>query len=89
VKQRGPLGESVRDRSELCAVLSVSGLAGSKAKDKVEHILLHTVEVTYGTDGLPNVTQECASHLSRAGKGGRGALSWSVAVVLTLHSAAN
>ena len=53
MKQRVPLGESLRDRSELNALLSASGLAASKAKDKVEHILLHTVEVTYGTDGLP------------------------------------
>jgi len=48
VKQRVPLGESARDPSELSAVMSASGLAGSKAKDKVEHILVRNVEMTYG-----------------------------------------
>ena len=38
------------------------GFGWVKAKDKVEHILPHTLEVTYGAGGLPNVTQDCASH---------------------------
>jgi len=60
VKQRVPLGESARDPSESSAVLSVSGLAGSKLKTRSN--IVRTVEVTYGANELTNVTQEYSSH---------------------------
>ena len=38
------------------------GFSWVKATDKVEHVLVHTIEVTSRTDELPNVTQVWRSH---------------------------
>ena len=54
-------GKRARPVRVECAPVGI-GFGWVKAKDKVEHILPHTLEVTYGAGGLPNVTQDCARH---------------------------